>query len=90
MDHVVSLRYKCLMERLLVVSEMKCVHIDTIKEICNAFTMLIRSKYFKHLSEDYPYTTEILELKEALKIPCQNSGEDEWIRFRFHQRTRKN
>jgi hypothetical protein len=41
------------------------------------------------LPEDYPYINEILELKEALKILCQNSGEDEWIRFRFQPENKK-
>lgn len=84
----VSLRFKCLVERLLTVSDMKCVHIDVLKEICNAFTGVIQSKYFKYLPSIYPYTQTILKLRETLKEVCLSRAENEFIRFRFRPENR--
>ena len=68
---VVSTRFKCFVECLLTFSEMKTIELDDLKEICNAFTLLIISSYFKSMPEAYLYIDEILELRESLKMICQ-------------------
>lgn len=85
----VSTRFKCLAECLLTFSEMKTIEVDDLKEVCNAFTLLIRSNYFKSLPENYPYTNEILELRQSLKKICQNAEEDESLKFRLVPQTKK-
>lgn len=85
----VSTRFKCLAECLLTFSEMKTIEVDDLKEICNAFTLLIRSNYFKSLPGTYPYTNEILELRESLKKICQSAEENEALKFKLLPQTKK-
>lgn len=85
----VSTRFKCLVECLLTFSEMKTIELDELKEICNAFTWLIRSNYFKSLPQPYPYTNEILELRESLKKICQSIDGNESFKFRLLPQTKK-
>lgn len=85
----VSTRFKCLVECLLTFSEVKTIELDDLKEICNAFTLLIRSNYFKSLPNKYPYTNEILELRESLKKTCQSAEENEPLKFRLLPQTKK-
>jgi hypothetical protein len=85
----VSTRFKCLLECLLMISEMKTIELDELKEICNAFTLLIRSNYFKSLPQPYPYTNEILELRESLKKICQSIDGNESFKFRLLPQTKK-
>lgn len=86
----VSSRFKCLTECLLTFSEMKTIELDDLKEICNAFTMLIQSKYFKNLPQAYPYTHDILNLRESLKNICKNADENEPLKFRLQTQNKKN
>ncbi len=86
----VSTRFKCLVECLLTFSEMKTIELDELKDICNAFTLLIRSNYFKSLPQAYPYTNEILELRESLKKICESAYENEFFKFRLLPQTKKN
>lgn len=69
----VSERYRCLVEVLLTFSEMKRIELDDLKEVCNAFTDIIRSKYFKCLHPSYPYIDEIDHLRERIKTTCVKS-----------------
>lgn len=84
----VSTRFKCLIECLLTFSEMKTIELDEIKEICNAFTLLVRSRYFNSLSNVYPYINEILNLRESLKKICLAAEENELLRFRLQSQTK--
>lgn len=70
----VSERYRCLVEVLLTFSEMKRIELDDLKEVCNAFTDVIRSKYFKCLHPSYPYIDEIDQLRERIKTTCVKSS----------------
>jgi hypothetical protein len=70
----VSERYRCLVEVLLTFSEMKRVELDDLKEVCNSFTDVIRSKYFKDLHPSYAYIDEIVQLRERLKVTCVKSN----------------
>jgi hypothetical protein len=66
----VSERYRCLLEVLLTFSELKRIELDDLKEVCNAFTSLINSKYFKYIHPSYPYIDEIKKLREQIRNTC--------------------
>lgn len=66
----VSERYRCLTEVLLAFSEMKRIDLDDLKEVCNAFTDIINSKYYKCLHPSYPYIDEIKCLREKIRNTC--------------------
>lgn len=66
----VSLRYRCLLECLLVFSDMKNIKVSSLLEVCNAFILIVRSDYYKKLPTIYPYTDELQKLKEKLKRLC--------------------
>ncbi len=70
----VSERYRCLVEVLLTFSDMKRIELDDLKEACNAFTDVIRSKYFKCLHPSFPYIDEINQLRERIKKTCLKSS----------------
>lgn len=70
----VSERYRCLVEVLLTFSEMKRIELDDLKEVCNAFTDVLRSKYFKSLHPSFPYIDEINQLRERIKTTCLKSS----------------
>jgi len=79
----VSLRFRCLVECLLTFSEMKCVELNDLKEVCNAFTMVIQSNYFKNLPKSYPYINEIIVLRDNLKKICIENNKFPEIKFRL-------
>ncbi|MCC7158552.1 MAG: hypothetical protein IT281_03335 [Ignavibacteria bacterium] len=66
----VSERYRCLLEVLLTFSELKRIELDDLKEVCNAFTSVINSKYFKYIHPSYPYIDEIKKLREQIRNTC--------------------
>jgi hypothetical protein len=78
----VSERYRCLIEVLLTFSEMKRIELDDLKEVCNAFTDVIRSNYFKCLHTSYPYIDEITELRNRIKSTCLKTN-GEFIKYRL-------
>lgn len=79
----VSERLKCLSECLLIFSEMKTTPLDDLKEVCNAFTMVINSEYYKKLPVKYPYTLKISLWRNKLKQLCIDNEGDEEIAFRL-------
>ena len=83
----VSIRYRCLVECLLTFSEMPFIDTDDLKEVCNAFTTLINSKYFNSLTSHYPYTKEIVWLRDTIKNLCLSADEEE-LSLRFKKDTK--
>lgn len=79
----VSIRLKCLVECLLMFSEMKFSDVDDLKEVCNAFILMTRSDCFIELPPNFPYKNYILNLREKLKQVCINNNELERIKFRI-------
>jgi hypothetical protein len=77
----ISVHYKCLVECLLTFSEMKSIELDDLKEVCNAFTFIIHSKYFQYLPNQYPYIQEIIDIHKTLKKLCLNEEENEFLKF---------
>ncbi|HXB41692.1 MAG TPA: hypothetical protein VNZ49_14220 [Bacteroidia bacterium] len=84
----ISLRFRCLVECLLTFSEMQFIDLNDLKEVCNAFTNLIQSRSFKYLPSNYPYTKDIVQLRDTIKNLCLNADEDEEFTFRFKKETR--
>lgn len=84
----VSVRYKCLLECLLTFSEMKSIDLDDLKEVCNALIMLTKSRSFGYLTYKYPYTEEIIQLKDAIRSICIDNEDNEEINFRFKKETK--
>ena len=84
----VSVRLKCLIECVLLLSETKTTDLNDLKEICNAFMMVIQSRHFKSLPSRYPYIKTILGLKEKLKQICITQEQDDEIRFRLNDKNK--
>lgn len=85
----VSEIYRCLLECLLLFSEMKQVELDDLKEVCNAFTALIQARYFQCLHPDYPYLDEIPELRQQIRNICLKAGESQFVKYRPNMEQRK-
>jgi len=85
----VSLHYRCLLDAVLTVSDVKVIEWDDLAEITNAFTFLITTTYFKELSADYPFTKEIISLREKLNNFCLEAQEEEYVQFRLKFDTKK-
>ena len=64
----VNIRWRCLVECLLTLSERKTILLGDLAEITNTFTLLIRSSHFQNLPEPYPYTHKVKELRNKLRI----------------------
>lgn len=84
-SYCISLHLRCLVECLLVFSELKYLKVDDLLEICNAFTYMVRSKNYALLPGEYPYTDAILMLKEKLKRVCIKVENADQIKFRLTQ-----
>ncbi len=84
-SYSVSLHLRCLVECLLIFSELKYAKLDDLMELCNAFTYVVRSRRYAMLPEEYPYTDAILNLKEKLKRVCIKCQSADQIKFRLSQ-----
>ena len=82
-------RLKCLAECLLLFSEMKTTNLEDLKEICNAFTLLIQSPSFKELPAKFPYTLYIKQLREKLKQLIIENQNEEHIQFKINTENKK-
>ncbi|MBA3705108.1 MAG: hypothetical protein H0W84_04205 [Bacteroidetes bacterium] len=76
-------RYRCLLECLLLFSEMKEIKLDDLKEVCNAFTDIILSRHYANLHPNYPYKNEIKQMRERIKKKCLNSGNNEILKYKL-------
>ncbi len=81
----IGLRLRCLVECLLLFSEMKYTSVADLMEVCNAFTTVIRSSYYTLLPEEFPYISIMINLKEKLKKVCIKANKIEKIKFRLTQ-----
>ncbi|MBI3521449.1 MAG: hypothetical protein HY062_19075 [Bacteroidetes bacterium] len=86
----VSERYRCLVECLLLFSEMKLIELDDLKEVCNALTCVMQSKYYKYLHPSYPYISEIKELRERTKSKCLKEGAAIFIKYKLSKEQKQN
>ena len=85
----VSLHYRCLLDTVLIVSDMKNIEWVDLAEITNAFTFFITTNCFKDLPADYPFTKEIILLREKLNNFCLETQEEEYVQFRLKFKTKK-
>lgn len=85
----VSERYRCLIEVLLMFTEMKRIELDDLKEVCNAFTDVINSDYYQCLHPSYPYIDEIKKLREQIKNTCLKST-GEHFKYRISKEKKQN
>ncbi|MBA2610738.1 MAG: hypothetical protein H0U95_02120 [Bacteroidetes bacterium] len=81
----IGLRLRCLVECLLLFSEMKYTSVADLMEVCNAFTTVTRSSYYTLLPEEFPYISIMINLKEKLKKVCIKAHKIEKIKFRLTQ-----
>ncbi len=81
----IGLRFRCLVECLLLFSEMKFTTVADLMEVCNAFTTILRSSYYVLLPEEFPYRNIMVNLKEKLKKVCIKTHKIEKIKFRLAQ-----
>ncbi len=79
----ISIHYRCLLECILTISDIKAVEWNDLAEVCNAFIFLTEISYFKELPNDYPYISEIAILRDKLKHFCLETQEQEWVQFRL-------
>jgi hypothetical protein len=85
----ISLRYKCLLECVLLFSEMQYIQLDDLKEVCNAFTSIIQSRFYRGLPQSYPYITEIIELRNHVKEACLSVEEEDVLKFKLKRETKQ-
>jgi len=51
-SYCISLHFRCLVECLLIFSELKYVKVDDLMELCNAFTYIVRSRSYASLPKE--------------------------------------
>lgn len=83
-----NVRYRCLVEGLLTLSEMKTIDLDDLKEICNAFIAFSLSEEARNPPEFYPYTNDIKELAISLRRLCIEADEDHPLKLRLKKKTK--
>ena len=86
----ISTHYRCLLENVLTVANIKSIDWDDIAELSNAFTFLINSNYYKRLPKMYPYKREIAALAHKLKTFCLERQDEEYVQFSLQFETKKN
>jgi len=74
----VNVRFRCLIEVLLLVSERKRFPLIDLIEITNAFICLVKSEDFKKLPTNFLYFNIAKDLRDKLKVICiENEGVQE-------------
>jgi len=77
----VNVRFRCLVEALLTLSERRTVLVDDLIDISNAFAQMMDSSHYAQLPENYPYKKTIKDLREKLRMICLQSVDDESTKF---------
>lgn len=85
----VSLHYRCLIDCVLALANIKTIEWNDIAELTNAFTFLTTCEYFKVLPSGYPFTKDIIGLRDKLKSFCVETQEEEFVQFRLKFETKK-
>jgi hypothetical protein len=75
--HSASVRFRCLLENIIRLSNYKCIDRDTLCETSCAFNDLTDSWYFRYLPSNYPYGSLIIELRDKFKGMAQELQGDE-------------
>lgn len=74
----VSERYRCLIDVLLTFTEMKRIELDDLKEVCNAFTDVIKSDHYQFLDPSYPYIVEVKKLRDQVRNICLKTSKEQF------------
>jgi hypothetical protein len=85
----ISIHYRCLLDCIITVSEIKAVEWADLAELTNALTFLITSNYFKELPADYPFTKDIILLRDKLKCFCLETQDEEFAQLTLMFSTKK-
>lgn len=85
----VSERYRCLIDVLLTFTEIKRIELDDLKEVCNAFTDVIKSDYYQFLDSSYPYMDEIKKLRDQLRNTCLKTSREQF-KYRVSREQKQN
>ncbi len=85
----ISTYYRCLLESVLTISNIKTVEWTDLAELTNAFTFLITTPYFKELPDNYPFIKEIVRLKDKLKAFCLESQDEEHVQLKLKIETKQ-
>jgi hypothetical protein len=85
----VSIHYRCLLECVITLSQMRVIEWDSLAELVNAFIFMISSTHFKDLPDNYPFTKNIIALKDQLKKFCLENKHNESMQFRSKFDTKK-
>ena len=85
----VSTHYLCLLDSVLTLSNVKTVAWDDMAELSNAFVFLTNCQHFKVLPHNYPFTRDIIALREKIKNFCLESQDEEFVEFKLRSDTKK-
>lgn len=85
----VSIHYRCLLECVIILSKMKDIEWADLAELTNAFIFLMTTTYFKELPDNYPFTKDIISLRDKLKHFCLEMQDEELVQFRLKFDTKK-
>ena len=85
----ISIHYRCLLECVITIAEIKVVAWNDLAELTNAFTFLITSVYFNELPNNYPFTNDIIFLRDKLKHFCLETRNENDVTFRLKFDTKK-
>lgn len=78
----ISVRFRCLLENIIRLSNYKCIDRDTLLAISRAFTDLCVSSNFGSLSHCYPFASLINDLQYRFKVLAEELQGEE-IAFRL-------
>ena len=84
----ISEYYLCIVRSLIYLNDQRKVLWEDLTEITNALTFLCNMEDFKSLPERYPYITEILKLRDKLKVLCLSTKGEEEIALYFDLNTK--
>lgn len=84
----VSIHYRCLIECVLTLANIKMIEWNDIAELTNSFTFLTTCEYFKVLPFNYPYIKEMIALRDKLKSFCIETQDEEFVQFHLKSETK--
>jgi hypothetical protein len=84
----ISEYYFCIVRGLLYMNDQRKVLWEDLAEIANALTFLCNMEDFRSLPEKYPYTNEILKLRDKLKTLCISTQNEKDITLYFDPDTK--
>jgi hypothetical protein len=84
----VSIHYRCLIECVLTLANIKTIEWNDIAELTNAFTFLTTCEYFKKLPFNYPYIKDMITLRDKLKSFCMETQNEEFVQFHLKAETK--